>query len=303
MSVANSMIIASRCSAFSNGCRVASFEGCVTTSTQRKSRYPTSPPSRWHHVSVSYSDKHKLRNGVIAAAGACVMCNSLRLTAACSASSGLNSTLHRHGNTLMKHHSTAATTRNHNVTSLVANEKYRQNHLLQGDHVLPGISPGAGCIKSSNVAAFNPYAFSKISIHTSSKVNDSTAVFISDALSGLTGQTINCSANFGDGINETGWRMSELIGAICLASTVTAGSLFLGPFGNIIAGNEDTKGEGTGGSKRPGDRGSGNKKIGGTGAGGDQQYESDTNEPEVTVGIASISPAYEVGPFIFSVLP
>ena len=229
------------------------------------------------------------------------MCHSIRLTAACSASTGLNSTLNRHGNNLLKHHSTTATTRNHYVTSLASSEKYRQNYRLQGDLGFTAFSSGAGGIHSKNLATINTHALFKLSIHTSSKVNDSTAVLISDALCGLTGHAMNSSANFGDGINETGWRMSELISAICVASTVTVGSLFLGPYGNVKDGDKDIKGGNKGGSKRPGGRGDDHKKVGGTGAGGDRKYENDTNEPEVKVGIASVSPAYEVSPYIFPV--
>jgi hypothetical protein len=179
---------------------------------------------------------------------------------------------------------------------MVANGKYNQNQLLQGENLLPVLSSGASSI-SSNLA-INP-TLMKSSIHTSSAVNNSTAVFVSNALCGVTGQAIASTASLGDGINETGWRMSELVGAVCLASTVTAGSLFLGPFGNFKGDGVGAKGGNGGGSNGPGGGGGGHKKVGGAGSGNESKYEEvESNEPQVKVGIATVPPAYEVSVYV-----
>lgn len=220
------------------------------------------------------------------------MCHSLRLTAACSASSGLNSTLHRHGNTPVKHFSTSAPQSSHRVTSLVSGGKYSQNHLLQSDHILPSLTTAATLSPSSNLST-NPSTLTKASIHTSSKLTDSSA-FVSDALCGLTGQAMNSTVTFGDGISQSGWRMSEFIAALGLASTLTAGSLLLGPFDDIKGDDKGTKGGGNGGGNGRGGGGGGHKKKVSAGDENGSKYAEESNEPQVTVGLATVPPAYEV---------
>jgi uncharacterized membrane protein YgcG len=293
MSVTNGIYTVSRCSVLSNGCRVASLEGRITSSSQRKSRYPFSTPMRSYHVvSTSPSTSHRSHNGVLTAAtGACVMCHSIRGTVACSASTRINSALHRQGNTSVKQYSSKAKNQNHYATTSTDSGRFNQNHFLSSEHVRPALS---SCVASLNTcSAINSRTVYKSYIHTSSKVDNSTAVFVSNALCGLTGQTINSSANFGDSINETGWRMSELLGAICLASTLTASSMFLGPFGNLKGDSKNVKGGyDDGGSKGTGGGGNGHKKVGGGGS--DGKYDEESNDPQVKVGIATVPPAYEV---------
>jgi hypothetical protein len=170
---------------------------------------------------------------------------------------------------------------------------YSQND-IQSEHVLCALSSTTS--KGSNLAA-DPYSVTKSSIHTSSKLADSSA-FVSDALCGLTGQGISSTANFGEGING-GWRMSELIGAIGLASTLTAGSLLWGPLGDIQGPDERVNGGSKGGNNGPGGGGNGQKKLGSTGGGQESKFEED-NEPQVTVGIATVPPAYEVSSDVVS---
>lgn len=91
--------------------------------------------------------------------------------------------------------------------------------------------------------------------------------------------------------------MSELIGAIGMASTLTAGSFLLGPFGDF-KGDDSVKGGGNGGSNGPGRGGGGQKKIGSAGGGNESKYEEESNEPQVKVGIATVPPAYEVSSIV-----
>lgn len=227
----------------------------------------------------------KSRSGALAAAtGACVMCHSLRVTAACSASSALNSTLHRHGNTsLQSAHSSTIANPNHHAMSSIANAKYSQHHMLQSDNPLSN--------SSSSHLATNPHAITKASIHSSSNAQQLSSSLVSDALCGITGQAMNSTATLGGGINDTGWSMGELFGAMFLASAAATGSLFLGPFGDFKVDGAGHKGGGSGG---PSGGGGGHKKIGSAGGGNDNRYEEDTDEPQVKVGIATAPPSYEV---------
>eukprot|EP00804_Cyclotella_cryptica_P008683 CCRYP_018532-RA/>CCRYP_018532-RA protein AED:0.01 eAED:0.01 QI:471/1/1/1/0/0/2/145/610 len=286
MSAVSSAIAASRCSVLSNGCRVVSLETCVT-SRQKKSGYPTSTPFRAQHMSTYSSNSHTSRTGALAAAtGVCLMCHSLRLTAACSASSALNATLHRRGNAALNgkylHSSTAANSNLH-MTSSVANGKYNQDHvMLRNEHLLPAHSSHAisvGCDLAPNC-----YSLAKASIHSSSRSEASSSMLLSNSLCGLTGQVINGNADFCGDINDTGWTISELFGAMFLASAATAGSLFLGPFGNLNGGS----GGGSGGNNGPGGGGGGHKKTGGPGGGNDSTYEDDSKEAQVKVSVRAL---------------
>ena len=215
------------------------------------------------------------------------MCNSLRMTAACSASPG-RYTLHRHANTSNRQTLTTTTNPKHHVMGIIANNgKHHNRHyslLSENNVVLPAITTASAPSSTSTTnTAVNAGALIKSAIHTSANTSASTAAFVTDALSGGSVQAINAVPV------ETRWNVSELIGALCLASIMTVGS-FWSPFDAV---KDNGGGENSGGGRNgPNNEGGGGNKSIAQGA----QLENDT----YSHGIAS-APAYEVSTsFVFT---
>lgn len=207
------------------------------------------------------------------------MCNSLRMTAACSASPG-RYTLHRHANT--SNRQTLTTTNpKHHVMGLIANSgKHHNRHysLLSENNVVPALTTAPSSISTNT--AVNAPAIIKSAIHTSAPTSVSTAAFVTDVLSGASGQAMNAVPI------ETRWKMSELIGALCLASIMTVGSCW-GPFDAVKNNGESLKSGGGSNGPNEGGGGGGNKSF---------VKGAQLENEKYSHGIAS-APAYEVSTY------
>lgn len=312
------IMIASR-SILSGGCRV----GGVTRETSRtsKHRYPASSsttkiPLRTHHVlASSSSNTHRGASAAAAAAtGACVMCKSVRMTAACSATTAVNSALRRknsnsgaasdiqnkyfHSTSNINYHVTTASSamsiKHSNIQGVVVGRHHHFGNGLSSAHPLLITASAKSLPAISSSRASKPTSVAKASsftgatIHSSSSASSTTPNFLLEAtFGGLTGHFSGSSSGT---INEsTTWTIRELTGAIAFASAVTTGSLFLGPF-DKLRGNE-----GGGGSSSGGGGGNNNKY--------EHSYETAAKEKEeennVSVGIATAPTPYEVSEGMF----
>ena len=282
----------------SNGCRGVSSRSSSSSSTTRRSRS---------------------NNGVLAAttsAGvACTMCHSLRMTAACSASTSLHL---RHGCSGSGSSINAAAR-----SSLVTRSSSTYTNNGQ-PHFGNGMSPAAASTCSNGISSDCNNILPRVSlnnnrtIHSSSYgLNTNNSIISSTLLPSNTfggimgsylGSSVASSTAFSSqealldpstSIASDGWTMKELAGAILFATAATAGSMLLGPIDRLRG--RTTGGNGSGGSNNGG--GGGSNNGGGGPVGGGEQYdhsldshvkEEEDEKKELGLGIATVPRPYEV---------
>ena len=286
MYAANSILAArGGCSALSNGCRGV---------TSRSS-------------SSHASNRRNNNSGVLAAASsagaACAMCHSVRMTAACSAST---TALHlRHAHTASSSQDIGAARRSIPSSNVHGGH---QTHFGNGmDSSAMSWNVARDRLKSSNGTLGNNYSALNIrTVSSSSQVNKSL-LLKNDAFGGLMGSYVggmtaaavssqdallDGSAAAG-GAASSGWKLQELAGAILFAGVATAGSMLLGPIEGL--GGKSGSGGGGGGGD-PGGGGGGGPPVSGKyeNAFDSPAKEKENQEPQLAVGIASLPKPYEV---------
>ena len=283
----------------SNGC---SSRG-VNTITSRSSSSSSTTTRR--------SNNRSIMAATTSAGVACTMCHSLRITAACSASTSLQQ--HVRSNLSNNHHS------NTTARSLTTYNNKRQNHFGNGMNQpvawnSSSIANGCGILGTSSPLLNNNRAI----INSSSSQIKSSSLLLPSNTFGITQHNLIAAPlstvatilssqqallNGESSAAESSWTMQELVGAILFATAATAGSILLGPIDRLRG--KTTGNNGGGGGGNGGDNGGGS---GGGGPIGEHRLDSPLNtkeenkeegdqEMELGLGVATLPRPYE-GMFI-----
>eukprot|EP00581_Thalassiosira_minuscula_P007181 CAMPEP_0183706418 /NCGR_PEP_ID=MMETSP0737-20130205/3261_1 /TAXON_ID=385413 /ORGANISM="Thalassiosira miniscula, Strain CCMP1093" /LENGTH=231 /DNA_ID=CAMNT_0025933831 /DNA_START=331 /DNA_END=1022 /DNA_ORIENTATION=+ len=225
MHAANNMLIATRgCSAVSNGCRgvtARSSSSSSHASTSRRGR-----PNNNHRGSLA---------AATSAGAACAMCTSVRMTAACSASTSLHL---RHAHSYSSHE---------NIYARSSSLLVRRGGGGGQPHFGSGMSPSLAVSSSSSVtkhgalsAAAACTALNIRTINSSSHVKDTFGGIMESGNLGAAATAISSQEALLDGAqgaaSASGWSARELAGAVLFAGAASAGSMLLGPIDSLRGG-------------------------------------------------------------------
>ena len=263
--------------------------GCSSASriSNASCRRSSSSTSHHHHNQQHQNRRNTVLAATASAGVACTMCTSLRMTAACSASTSLHLQ-----NRSSSSSSSIIRTNNNNYNK-------GQPHFGNGMGPLTTTTVAAAATLNNNnrsrMVGVPPRAYNYHTTCTST-TNQVSALPILGSIQQLNGSSAKEASSI-----SSEWSLKELAGAVLFA---TAGSMLLGPTIDRLRGNTTTNGGGGGGGGSGGNGGGSGGNNGGGGSVGGEKYMHDDStvkeegnteqEKELGLGIATVPRPYEV---------